>query len=224
MHPDDMLAQLLEAAGKRRRGSLEIIHAVCREQHERGSKDFSIATIGRLSEAKGGPTERTIRNKTGEEYQGLIKCWASHTGGSARKLPKHSEDTLMDLIGSIDKPEVRAILGSVVAENRKLKREVNLLKHQASQTAVLDLRGLPSGSSTPSITGALPPPAGGLTDKEVAALREAISSEKLADEGWAIDAQGFVVNQDGRKIHGVGYVSALKKLIAANASQLKKRE
>jgi len=212
MHPDDMLAQLLESAGKRRRASLEIIHAVCCEQHERGAKDFSIATIARLSEANGGPTDSTIRNKTGEAYQGLIKCWASHTGGSPRKLPKLSEDPIMELVASVEKPEVRAILGSIVAENRKLKREVNLLKHLVSQTAVLDLRGLPSGNTTASPSGELPRPPG-LTDKEVAALREAISPEKLADEGWAIDGQGFVVNENQRKIYGVGYVSAIKKVI-----------
>ena len=223
MHPDDMLAQLLEAAGTRRRASLDIIHAVCREQHERGAKDFSIATIARLSEAKGGPTDSTIRNKTGKEYQGLIKCWASHTGGSPRKMPKLSEDPIMDLVATVDKPEVRAILGSIVAENRKLKREVNLLKHQVSQTAVLDLRESPKGGATSSPSGELLPPAGSLTDKEVADLREAISPEKLADEGWSIDGQGFVVNANQRRIYGVGYVSALKKMIEAEERQVRKR-
>lgn len=215
MHPDDMLAQLLESASKRRRASLEIIHAVCREQHARGAKDFSIATIARLSEAKGGPTDSTIRNKTGEEYQGLIKCWASHTGGSQRKLPKLSEDPIMDLVASVEKPEVRAILSSIVAENRKLKREVNLLKHQVSQTAVLDLRELPKGDVTPPHSGELLPSAKQLTDSEMAALREAISPEKLADEGWSIDANGFLLNSNGRRIYAVGYVSAIKKLTAA---------
>lgn len=213
MHPDDMLAQLLESASKRRRSSLEIIHAVCREQHERGAKDFSIATIARLSEAKGGPTDSTIRNKTGEEYQGLIKCWASHTGGSPRKLPKLSEDPIMDLVASVEKPEVRAILSSIVAENRKLKREVNLLKHQVSQTAVLDLRESPKGSASTQTPSDLPPSAKALTTTEIAALREAISPRKLKDEGWLIDDQGFLVNADGRRIHGVGYVSAIKKLV-----------
>lgn len=215
MHPDDLLAQLMETASKRRRASLEIIHAVCRERHQSGAKDFSIATIARLSEAKGGPTGSTIRNKTGEAYQGLIKCWASHTGGSPRKLPKLSEDPIMELVASIEKPEVRAILSSIVAENRKLKREVNLLKHQVSQTAVLDLRELPKGGAAPSFSGELLPSAKQLTDSEVAALREAISPEKLADEGWSIDANGFLLNSDGRRIYGIGYVSAIKKLTAA---------
>lgn len=219
MHPDDMLAQLLESASKRRRSSLEIIHAVCREQHERGAKDFSIATIARLSEAKGGPTDSTIRNKTGEEYQGLIKCWASHTGGSPRKLPKPSEDPIMDLVASVDKPEVRAILSSIVAENRKLKREVNLLKHQVSQKAVLDLRESPDSRTTAPVSSELLPSAKSLTTSEIAALREAISLEKLADEGWSIDGQGFVVNESKRRIYGVGYISALRKVISLTARQ-----
>jgi hypothetical protein len=215
MHPDDMLVQLLQSASKRRRASLEIIHAVCREQHARGAKDFSIATIARLSEAKGGPTDSTIRNKTGEEYQGLIKCWASHTGGSPRKLPKPSEDPIMDLVGSVEKPEVRAILSSIVAENRKLKREVNLLKHQVSQTAVLDLRELPKSDATPTHAGELLPSPKALTPSEIDALRKAISPETLAGEGWKLDGQGFVVSDSGRRIYDIGYVSAIKKLIVA---------
>jgi len=214
MHPDDLLAQLLETAGTRRRKSLEIIHAVCREQHERGAKDFSIAMIARLSEAKGGPADNTIRNKTGQEYQGLITCWAGHTGGSSRKLPKLSEDPLMDLIRCVEKPEVRSILGSVVAENRKLKREVNLLKHEASKTAVLDLRNLPNQGTTPLAASELLPAENRLTDAEIVALRDAISAEKLADEGWLINPRGFLVNTNGRVIYALGYVSAIKKIIA----------
>jgi len=222
MHPDDMLAQLLESASKRRRTSLEIIHGVCREQHERGAKDFSIATIARLSEAKGGPAGSTIRNKTGEEYQGLIKCWASHTGGSPRKLPKLSVDPIMELIASVEKPEERAILGSIVVENRKLKREVNLLKHQASQTAILDLRPSQNSSTAMPVSSELLPYEKSLTTSELAALREAISPEKLEDEGWSVDDQGFLVNESRRRIYGVGYVSGLRKVVAAAESKMRR--
>ncbi|MGV7225268.1 MAG: gamma-mobile-trio protein GmtX, partial [Nitrospinales bacterium] len=34
---------------RRKKRSLELIHQICLEQYERGSKDFSIAMIGRLS-------------------------------------------------------------------------------------------------------------------------------------------------------------------------------
>lgn len=55
MHPDDLFANLFENAVTRKKRNLEIIHAVCREQFERGSKDFSVATISRLSVERGGP-------------------------------------------------------------------------------------------------------------------------------------------------------------------------
>jgi len=63
LSPYELLPRLLSSATTRKRRSLEIINNVCKEQQERGSQDFSIATIRRLSEAFEGPTERTIRNK-----------------------------------------------------------------------------------------------------------------------------------------------------------------
>ena len=221
MHPDDVLAELLKSAGTRRRKSLETIHAVCREQFERGAKDFSIATIARLSVARGGPADGSIRNKAGDDFKAVISVWAKHTGGSTRKLPKVSEDPLMALIQKVEAPEVRSILAGVLAENRKLRREVNLLKHAASQTNYIDLRK-DAEAPTSTATELIPAPTG-LADSELAALRHAVSSEKLAEEGWSIDERGYIVNENGRPIFKVGFVPAIKKLVAAEERQSRKR-
>lgn len=221
MHPDDVLAELLKSAGTRRRKSLEALHAVCREQFERGAKDFSIATIGRLSVARGGPTDGSIRNKAGDDFKAVISAWAKHTGGSTRKLPKVSEDPLMTLIQKVEAPEVRSVLAGVLAENRKLRREVNLLKHAASQTNYIDLRK--SAEALPSTAGELLPAPTLLTDSELAALQHAISPELLSDEGWTLDQKGYIVNDLGRSIFKVGFVPAIKKVIEAEERQARKR-
>lgn len=213
MHPDDLLTEMLKTAGTRTRKSLEAIHATCREQHERGSKDFSIPMIARLASSRGGPTEGAIRNKTGDHYKALISAWAKHTGGSARKLPKVSEDPVMSLIQKIQSPEVRSIMAGVLAENRKLRHEVNLLKHAASKTSYIDLRESAATNTVAAIE--VIPATTGLTDSEIAALGHSISSEKLAEEGWTIDSAGYMVNANGRPIFKVGFVSAVKKLIAS---------
>lgn len=70
--PIKLFGQLSENASTRKKRSLEIIHNICKEQNERGSKDFSIPTISRLSVKEKGPSEQTIRNKSGEDYRVLM--------------------------------------------------------------------------------------------------------------------------------------------------------
>jgi len=54
MHPDDLLEQLKKTATPRKQRSLELIYQVCREQYERGSRDFSVATIALIAADRGG--------------------------------------------------------------------------------------------------------------------------------------------------------------------------
>lgn len=53
MHPDDLLDQLKKTASPRKQQTLELIYDICREQYERGSKDFSVATIARIAADRG---------------------------------------------------------------------------------------------------------------------------------------------------------------------------
>lgn len=50
--PEEVFEKLILDASTRKRRSLVIINAVCKEQNDRGSKDFSPVTIGRLSKEK----------------------------------------------------------------------------------------------------------------------------------------------------------------------------
>ena len=59
INPEELIAQLTENASTRKKQSLEIIHNICKEQYEGGSKDFSVATIAKISSQYGGPSEQT---------------------------------------------------------------------------------------------------------------------------------------------------------------------
>ena len=61
---DVLLEALCAGAGPRKASSLRLIHAICVEQRDRGSADYSIATIGRLSAARGGPAARLAGKAT----------------------------------------------------------------------------------------------------------------------------------------------------------------
>lgn len=214
MHPDELLEQLKASATPRKAKNLDIIHAVCREQHERGSSDFSVATISKIAQERGGPVKSTIHNKTGDDFKGLIKAWADHTGGATRKVRKVSENPVYAVLDKIPDPAVRAVMGAVLAENRKLRGEVNLLK--ANTEVVIDRRTV--SASQPKDTIQILPASAGLTDSEKEALRHAISDKLMQDEGWTQDDHGRVLNARGRAIHKVGYVTAIRKIIGGAES------
>ncbi len=209
MHPDDLLEQLKASATPRKAKNLDIIHAVCREQHERGSTDFSVATISRLAQERGGPVKSTIHNNTGDDFKGLIKAWASHTGGVTRKVRKASENPVYAVLDKIPDPAVRAVMGAVLAENKKLRGEVNLLK--ASTEVVIDKTTKPP--SPPKETIQILPASTGLTDSEKEALKHAISDRQMQEEGWSQDSHGRVLNAKGRPIFKVGFVTAIRKIV-----------
>ena len=221
MHPDDLLDQLKKAATPRKQKTLDLIHEVCREQYERGSKDFSVATIARIAEDRGGPSKGAIHNRTGDDYKGLIMAWAEHTGGVTRKVRQVSENPYTTLIEKIENPALRSMMAGILAENRQMRREITLLKAEGNR--VIDMRPTPAESRE---TVQILPASTGLFPSEVEALRHAVSERLFEDEGWNTDAEGRILNELGRPIFKPGYVSAIRKIIGetgATASNTAKR-
>jgi len=208
MHPDDLLDQLKKTASPRKQQTLELIYDVCREQYERGSKDFSVATIARIAADRGGPGKGAIHNKTGDDYKGLIKAWAEHTGGVTRKVRQVSENPYTELINKIDNPALRSMMAGILAENRQMRREITLLKAEGNR--VIDMR--PS-LDAPHEAVQILPASTGLYPTEIKALCHAVSDQLFNEEGWKCDAEGRVFNEAGRPVFKAGYVSAIRKII-----------
>lgn len=211
MSPEQLLEQLKTGANARKVKSLDILNSICQEQFERGSKDFSIATIGRLSEKKGGPATQSIRNKTGGDFKAIISVWANHTGGSMKRQPKLNDNPLYAILLKITDPAVRAVVGSVLAENKKLRGEVNLLKHNVQ--FVIDKRETKFTYGETHQAFQILPTFNNLTEYEMEALRHAISDTLMSDEGWKTDGSGRVMNLHGRVILKAGFVIAIQKVL-----------
>ena len=175
--PEIVLAALRQDASKRTQQSLALINAICNDQYESGSKDFSVATIGKLSSADGGPSPQAIRNVTGRNYRALLAAWANYAEGHTRKPPANKESGVAtDILDMISDAAVRALVGSFLAENRKLKAENMLLKTHAS--VVIDRRPASLNSASKAFTGVqILPPLINLMSLEIDALRHAISEE-----------------------------------------------
>lgn len=213
--PEAVLAALQQGASTRTRQSLTLIHAICSEHRASGSKDFSVATIGKLSSGRGGPSPQAIRNVTGEHYRALLSAWASYADGATRKPPAQMEPGVADdVLDMIPDAAVRALVGSFLAENRKLKAENILLKTQAN--VVIDRRPASALSVSPSSTGVqVLSPLSTLMPLEVDALRHAISEELLKNMGWTVDAKTGRVSKGGHAIFRAGFATAIQKVLDA---------
>lgn len=213
--PEIVLTALQQDASTRKRQSLALIHTICSEQHAGGSKDFSVATIGKLCAGRGGPSPQAIRNVQGEHYRALLSAWASYADGATRKPPARAESGVADdVLGMIPDAAVRALVGSFLAENRKLKAENMLLKTHSN--VVIDRRPVSALSASPSSTGVqVIPPLSTLLEAEVDTLRHAISDELIKNMGWTVDAKTGRVSKGGHTIFRAGFVTGIMKVLDA---------
>ena len=212
MAPEELLETLKAKSNSRKQRSLDVVYAVCQEQAKADSRDFSIATIGRLSAERSGPSPQTIRNKGGIDFRELITTWAKHADGATKKPPKLQESGLYSILEKIEDSAVRSIVGTILAKNTKLQGEVNLLKRQAE--IVIDRRTIPFVPA-PNDADHQATLQNHLTSSEQAALQHAVSDELMEQEGWSIESSGRIVNSLGRTIFKAGFATAIKKTLGS---------
>lgn len=211
IHPDDLYNQLCKNATTRKKKTLKLVHEVCKKQHESVAKDFSLGTISKLISDKGGLSEQALRNKNAEPYRLLISQWAEYSNTTTKKPKKQTSTTINDeILSQIAEPTVKALVGMIIAENRKLKNENNLLKNQTCIT--IDMRNQNSRSVANNSDVIIVSTLDDLTDMEIAALKEAISDEFINYMGWTSDTYGRV-KEKGRQIYKPGYITAIKKVL-----------
>lgn len=213
INPNELIMQLIDNVSTRKKNSLEKLHNICKEQYERGSKDFSVAKISRISVENGGPSEQTIRNKGGSDYRALLKAWSDYGEGYTTKQKTNQQSEFADtVLAGITDPTIRALVGITLAENKKLKSENSLLKHQTSLT--IDMRPQQNSSALQTSSVELIPQSETLLPTELSALEHAISDELFSYQGWTADAQGRVKNK-GMQLYKAGYVTAIKKILSS---------
>lgn len=211
--PKQFLDELCAIASPRKARSLQLIFALCEEQHERGSKDFSVVTMGRLSSERGGPTAAAIRNKTGEPYRALMKTYADSVGGRSRKIAADPNRDEVDVVlEGITEPVVRARVNLLLAELRSLRAQLIAARHLANQNATIVMGG---EARTSTASEGQAPVAGGLrlSALEQRALQAAISDRTLAHWGWTMDESGRITSESGQVVFSAGFASAVKKTL-----------
>lgn len=219
-HPDDVLKTLKENVRVQKQRNLDIIHKVCADLHQLGSSDFSLATVGRISEERGGMSRKALYNKTSTEFQQLVQAWADYGKTQLKRAedkPRQAdtEDDGGGLLRKIADPALRALFGGIVAERNRLRAEINLLR--ANANVVIDRRVLPGyvdvtpqGQVVQVIEGT-----SALTETEKRSLAKAIDPDALRQEGWAEGRNGEILNARGRVVFDMGFANAIRKVLSA---------
>jgi hypothetical protein len=180
-----------------------------RAKQHRGSADYSVATIGRLSAERGGPSAPAIRNKTGEKYRALISAYAEQAGGQKKKRAVCRPSVSDELLEGIADLVLRTRINLLLADLEATRAQLLAARHIAAQKAVLVL----SDGTQPQeqVATANEPPI--LTTQERKALATAISDKTLDHWGWTIDKSGRVLTDSGQVVFGVGFMSAIRKIV-----------
>lgn len=208
VNPYIVLDELCLQATTRTIAALKILHQVLEQQSQAKPLDFSIATIGRLSHQQGGPSIQTIRNRTGKHFKELIEAWAAYSGTTCKKPLSVRQKQLLNsndqhILGSVDDPVIRAVMGTLIAERNKYRDQLNVLK--ANTDIFID--------RTQDQQKDAPLPMALLTPMELESLRAAVSADFMERMHWTVMPTGQVKDEDGREVYRRGYANGLQKLI-----------
>lgn len=214
LDPKALLEEMCKNANPRKERSLRLIYGICEEQHQRGSKDFSVVTIGHLSNQRGGPSAGAIRNKTGEEYRALMKIFADNVGGHSRKVVQAKQDEVDEILEGIMDPVLRTRLNLLLAEVKAMRAQLLATRHLANQTACIRIEQPKVAGSEPTLSELVPKDAPVLDALEKRAFQAAISERTLAHWGWRRDEAGRILSDTGQVIFQAGFISGIEKVLA----------
>ena len=215
-----ILEDLKTGKTSRTKDSLDKLNALLEARFNAGEKDYSIATIGRVSKGDGGVGTVSIRNKTGEHFRLLIDVWATKAKTTMKKPPvahsrKRNVPSDIELLKRLDDPAMRAVFGQIIAEKNKLRSENCILKQHANIT--FDMRptkAVHAEQVNQDTVEVLPSLDGMLLPSDIEALEDAINEDKIAQRGWTVSKYGAVKDEHERPLFKNGFVLAIRKVLA----------
>ncbi len=214
-----ILEDLKSNKSQRTKNSLDQLNTLLEARFYAKEKDYSIATIGRVSKADSGVGTVSIRNKTGEHFRLLIDAWATKANTTMKKPPVPQSRLLnipsdMDLLKRLDDPALRAVFGQIIAEKNKLKAENSILKQNTEFVVDMRPNQVIHAEQIHQEVEVLPALDSQLLPSDIEALEDAINGDKMAQRGWKISKYGAVKDEYERPLFKNGFVLAIKKVLA----------
>lgn len=214
---DVILEDLKEGKTAKTQQSLDKLNETLRDYYERGERDFSITTIGRVSAEDGGVGYQSIRATANKHYRDLIAAWAAKAKTTTKKpLSSQSRSRRVpqdnQLLERIPDPALRVLFGQIIAERNRYRTQLNILKNQAE--VVIDKRPVRhfDASAEPSVE-LLPSLKGIVSDNEIKALRFAASDDCIERQRWLVTQAGQVKGELGEEVFPRGFMTGLRKLV-----------
>ncbi len=214
---DVILGNLKEGKTAKTQQSLDKLNETLSEHYERGERDFSITTIGRVSTQDGGVGYESVRATTNKHYRDLIEAWATKAKTTTKKpLSTHSRSRRVpqdnQLLELIPDPALRVLFGQIIAERNRYRTQLNILKNQAE--VVIDKRPVRQfDASAEYSVELLPSLKGVVSDNEIKAMQFAASDECIERQGWLVTQAGQVKDQFGEEVFPRGFMTGLRKLV-----------
>jgi len=212
---ESVLDTLKDGRTPKTQRSLDGLNTVLKDYFDSGKRDFSITTIGRISEEKGGVGYQSIRATANKHYRDLIEAWAAKAQTTTKKPPsspakKSGQD--YQLLERIDDTAVRALFGQIIRERDRYKSEANMLKNQTK--IIIDKRPTTfTESNSQASVELLPSLKGVCSDNEIKALQTVCSDEWLEKLGFNANDLGQVKDEYGTEILPRGFITGLRKLL-----------
>jgi hypothetical protein len=202
---DDLYNVLLQdCKRKNARDNLSLLNEVLQEI-SKGTLDFSISNVGAMTHSRGGINSQSIRNSNGKRYRTLIDAYQ-------RDYPKpevKNNNITKNWVENISDPASKFMAKDLIAENKKLKAEINTLRSflASNEAPIINIQ---QPQENPQ--NALPQ----LTNADSAALKKAINSDELNRNKLTIGSEGEIRDQDNKRILPRGFVTAIEKILTVN--------
>jgi hypothetical protein len=198
MKPDELLEKLKSNATARAGRTLDAIYEICREQENRGVYEFSVATIARLGHKRGVPRAQSLRNKTGEPYRALLRCFdEQHKERKHRQEPRGEQDWIEEIQNPKHKLLARIQASELAAANQKLRNFVppgTRIEVRDYQNEAIDEEH-------------------SLNSLERRALEYLISEEFLGKWSFSLSEYGEIIDSSGNVVLRPATVDAVKKAL-----------
>ena len=212
---DAVLETLKEGKTAKTQASLDKLNQSLKHYYESSARDFSVTTIGRVSEENGGVGYQSIRATANKHYRDLIEAWAVKAQTTTKKPPvgpakKTGQD--YQLLERIDDTAVRALFGQIIRERDRYKSEANMLKNKTK--IIIDKR--PIAFTETQLEGGAEWASslkGVCSDNEIKALQTVCSEEWLERLGFRANDLGQVKDEHGTEILPRGFLKGLRKVL-----------
>jgi hypothetical protein len=138
--PNTLYSQLTQ--GKihpRKAAGLAVVHEICKQRFDAKATDWRISSIGRESEARGGPGAATLHQPRQEYYRALIKAWQDHAETAHPAAKRRATSGADDWIDAIENVSARQMVYALKSELARALDEVRLLKKLLPNGGVIDL-------------------------------------------------------------------------------------